>query len=259
MENIIGNIIWFLFVFGVVYLIFYYYIVKISLKYEGIKAPSIVCLIMYGYDIDIKRINYRRMLMEITISSAFIIALTSTIIFATIEGLLISAILILVISLIFCLLAYMIIGKRYERESNMYIDTYENEIKIVKKAKKKRDIIEEYEADTREIPIVPVTRRKVNEEVEVKKPIQTNKKNNQQKVNKRNNNQNKKTIVNKKQLKKVEPKKVEVKKPIEVKEEKKVIEKQNNNVKKNNNKNNNKKQNYNRNKKVNNKNKKKNK
>ena len=123
MEILLENVIWFVIIFIVIFLMFHYYLVKMGMKTSKDK------------------INYKHMLLEISIYTALVFALVTTICFYFIKSYLLAGFVIFFVILALCLMIYHLIGIKYEKLTKEAIEekkeaNHEKKEKNRKKMKK---------------------------------------------------------------------------------------------------------------------------
>ena len=118
MEEIFKFLIEFVVTFIVIYLIYYFVIIRKNKTYDPNYVPVEVNFILLKHKIDIKTINYRKMLIWISLVTSFNMSLFATIIFRLVEnvylGILISLLIIVPLSLI----GYNFIGRHFEKNND---------------------------------------------------------------------------------------------------------------------------------------------
>ncbi len=141
MEILLENVIWFVIIFIVIFLMFHYYLVKMGMKTSKDKVPPLVAIILYRHEIDIHKINYKHMLLEISIYTALVFALVTTICFYFIKSYILAGFVIFFVILALCLMIYHLIGIKYEKLTKEVIEekkeaNHEKKEKNRKKMKK---------------------------------------------------------------------------------------------------------------------------
>lgn len=117
MKEVFGLFIEFILTFIVVYLIYYFVIIRKNREYDPNHVPVEVNLIIMCHKINMKKINYSKLLWLISLVSSFDIALVVTMVFHFIDnaylGILFSLLIVVPISLI----GYNAIGRYFEKNS----------------------------------------------------------------------------------------------------------------------------------------------
>lgn len=100
-----------------VFLIYYFFMIKVNEKQNPDYVPVEVNLILLSHRIDIKKINYNKMLLCVSLLSSFNIALIITILFHFLENVFLVILLSLIIVVPVSLIGYNIIGKYFKKTS----------------------------------------------------------------------------------------------------------------------------------------------
>ena len=116
-DIILSDLLWFIGVFLIVYIIcFFLYIFKKGKKYNPEKVPWEVAFIVLRYKVDMKKVNYLKMINIISIMMSFNIALVFVLTFKIIKniyvGMFVGAFLLLIVSILFL----NILGNYYVRK-----------------------------------------------------------------------------------------------------------------------------------------------
>ena len=117
MDNVFGIFIEFILTFVAVYLIYFFVVIKKNKVFDPNYVPVEVNLIVMRHKIDMKKIDYPKMLRLISLVSSLDIALIVTLVFRLVNnvylGILISLLIVVPISLI----GYSMIGRYFEKNS----------------------------------------------------------------------------------------------------------------------------------------------
>ena len=107
---------WFLGTFIIIY-IFYliFYVIKRK-KYDENKVPTELVYLIRKFHLDMKRINYRKLMNQIGIASAFDIAFTGTFIFIYIKNVFLSILLGTVMLVPLIIITFNFIGNYYKKK-----------------------------------------------------------------------------------------------------------------------------------------------
>ena len=108
---------WFIGTFIIVY-IFYliYYVLGKKKKYNKNKVPIELGYLIRKYRLDMKRINYKRLMNQIGIVSAFDIAFTATFMFIFVKNIYLSIILGAVMIIPLIIITFNILGSIYKKK-----------------------------------------------------------------------------------------------------------------------------------------------
>lgn len=110
-------IIEFMLVFGIVFLINYIFFIRNKLKFNKKRVPMELNYLILIYNIDIKKINYKKFVYIYSIINTFIVSFIYIIVVYLLENMflrLVVGILLLVLLIIIC---YGLLGRYYERKS----------------------------------------------------------------------------------------------------------------------------------------------
>lgn len=118
MKEFIGFFIEFTLTFLVVYLIYFLVVIRKNKKYDPNYVPVEVNLILMKHKIDIKKINYKKMLVWISLISSFNIALVVTVVFNCVNNIYLGILFSLLIVIPFSLIGYNTIGQYFEKNSS---------------------------------------------------------------------------------------------------------------------------------------------
>ena len=114
--NIVKIVIEFVLTFAIIYLLYFLGIVR-KCKTNKKIAPAEVNLILYYYDIDVKKIDLYQMIKVVSIITTFILASIITIISIFFNSTIILLIFCTLISILVAIICYRIIGRHYEKKS----------------------------------------------------------------------------------------------------------------------------------------------
>ena len=103
--------------FIVVFIIYYFALIRQNKKLEKKKVPAEVNLILRYHKINLEKINYKLMLILITCVTSFIIALNITVIYKFTNSNIVIILVTVLVSLPIALVCYDLIGKHFEKQS----------------------------------------------------------------------------------------------------------------------------------------------
>ncbi len=115
--NITKVLIEYIITFIIIYLTYYFVVIKKCKKNKKI-VPTEVNLILYFYEIDIKKINLYQMIKVVSLVTSIILATIITVISIFFDSTIILLIFCTLISILIAIICYRIIGKYYEKKSN---------------------------------------------------------------------------------------------------------------------------------------------
>lgn len=115
--DIVKVLIEFVITFVIIFLLYYLFVIRKCKKNRKL-VPAEVNLILFFYDIDIKKINIYQMVKVVGIVTTFIIAAIITIISAFFDNTIILLIFGTLMSILVAIICYRIIGRYYEKQSN---------------------------------------------------------------------------------------------------------------------------------------------
>ena len=118
MNGILGFFIEFFITFGIVYLIYYFVMIRKNNVYDANRVPVEINFILMCHKIDIKKINYKKMLLLVSLVSSFDIALIVTIVFRKISGVYLGMFISLLIIIPVSLIGYNFIGNYFAKNSD---------------------------------------------------------------------------------------------------------------------------------------------
>ena len=107
----------FVITFAIIYTIYYLLVIKKCKKNKKM-VPAEVSLIIYYYEIDIKKINLFEMVKVVSVVTTFILSTIITIIGLFFESTIIILLFGTLISILVAIICYRIIGRYYEKQSN---------------------------------------------------------------------------------------------------------------------------------------------
>ncbi len=114
--NIVKIIIEFVLTFIIIYLLYFFGIVR-KCKTDKKIAPAEVNLILYYYDIDVKKIDLYQMIKVVSIVTTLILSVIITIISIFFHSTIILLVFCTLISILVAIICYRIIGRHYEKKS----------------------------------------------------------------------------------------------------------------------------------------------
>ena len=103
--------------FIVIYLLYYFFVIRKCKKNSGV-VPAEVNIILLKHKIDIKKINLFNMIKVVSVATTFIIAAIITLISEFFDNTIIILLFGTFISVLVAIIIYRIIGKYYEKKSN---------------------------------------------------------------------------------------------------------------------------------------------
>lgn len=118
MDDILKFGIEFILTFLVIYLVYYFVIIRKKKDYDPNLVPVEVNYILMRHKIDIKKINYRKMLFWISLVTSFNMALVITIMFRIIDNVYLGILCSLLIVIPISLIEYNLIGRHFEKNNN---------------------------------------------------------------------------------------------------------------------------------------------
>lgn len=117
MDEVFGIFIEFILTFVVVYLIYYFVIIRKNKVFDPNRVPVEVNLILMRHKIDMKKIDYRKMLCLISLVTSLDIALIVTLVFRVIDNVYLGILCSLLIVVPISLIGYSMIGRYFEKNS----------------------------------------------------------------------------------------------------------------------------------------------
>lgn len=108
---------WFGGTFLIIYMVYlFYYVIPKNKKYDENKVPTELVYLIKKYRLDMKKINFKKIMNQIGIASAFDIAFTATFIFMFVKNIYLSVILggAMIIPLI--IITFNVIGNIYKKK-----------------------------------------------------------------------------------------------------------------------------------------------
>lgn len=117
MNDVLWIFIEFILTFIAIYLIYYFVIIRKNKKFDPNRVPVEVNLIVMRYKIDMKKINYSKMLRLISLVSSLDIALVVTMVFRLIDNVYLGILCSLLIVIPISLIGYSVIGRHFEKNS----------------------------------------------------------------------------------------------------------------------------------------------
>ena len=107
----------FIITFAIIYVIYYFLIIRKCRKNKKV-VPAEVKLILYFYNIDLKKVDIYQIVKVVSVVTTFILSLIITIISVFFESTIILLLFGTLISIIVAIICYRIIGSYYEKKSN---------------------------------------------------------------------------------------------------------------------------------------------
>lgn len=117
MNDVFGIFIEFILTFIVVYLIYYFVIIRKNKEFDPNRVPVEVNLIIMRHKIDMKKIDYGKMLRLISLVSSLDIALIVTMVFRFVDNVYLGIFVSLLIVIPISLIGYSAIGRYFEKNS----------------------------------------------------------------------------------------------------------------------------------------------
>jgi len=139
MDGVLGFLIEFVVTFLVVYLIYFLVIIRKNKKFDPNRVPVEVNLILMKHKINMKKINYRKMLVLVSLVSSFNIALIVTLVFRYVENVFLCILFSLLILVPLSLFGYNEIGKYFSNVKEIEVVDVDKNKKLSKKVKKNND------------------------------------------------------------------------------------------------------------------------
>ena len=110
----IYDLYWFIGTFLVVYLFYlFHYVIGKKKKYDSRKAPQELLFLLRKYKLDIKKINYKKIMNQIGLICAFDIAFTSTFMFTFVKNIYLSILIGAVMLIPLIIITFDLLGKYY--------------------------------------------------------------------------------------------------------------------------------------------------
>ena len=108
---------WFLGTFIIIYIFYlFHYVIGKKKKYNKNKVPIELGYLIRKYKLDIKKINYKKIMNEIGLISSFDIAFTATFMFIFVKNIYLSIILGIVIIIPLIIITFNILGSIYRKK-----------------------------------------------------------------------------------------------------------------------------------------------
>lgn len=117
MNEYVKFLIDFVLSFIVVFVFYYFAMIRQYKKLDKKKVPAEVNIILRFNKIDLKKINYKKMLLMLTCVTSFIIALNLTVIYKFTNSNVLIVLITVLVSLPIALVAYDLIGKYFAKQS----------------------------------------------------------------------------------------------------------------------------------------------
>ena len=112
----ISDLYWFLGIFLVIYLFYLVFMVLKKKKFDPLRVPVELRLLIKKYDLDMSLINYRSIMNKIGLVSAFDIAFTATFIFKFIKNEILAILIGAIMLIPLILITYGFIGSYYVKK-----------------------------------------------------------------------------------------------------------------------------------------------
>ena len=117
MNEYVKFLIDFVLSFIVVFVFYYFAMIRQYKKLDKKKVPAEVNIILRFNKINLKKINYKKMLLMLTCVTSFIIALNLTVIYKFTKSNVLIVLITVLVSLPIALVAYDLIGKYFAKQS----------------------------------------------------------------------------------------------------------------------------------------------
>ena len=116
----IYDLYWFIGTFLVVYLFYlFHYVIGKKKKYDSRKAPQELLFLLRKYKLDIKKINYKKIMNQIGLICAFDIAFTSTFMFTFVKNIYLSILIGAVMLIPLIIITFDLLGKFYIKKGKI--------------------------------------------------------------------------------------------------------------------------------------------
>ena len=119
MNEYVKFLIEFVISFAVVFIFYYFAMIKQYNKLDKKKVPAEVNIILRFNKIDLKKINYKKMLIMLACVTSFIIAINLTVIYKFTNSNVLIVLITVLVSLPIALVAYDLIGKYFAKQSKL--------------------------------------------------------------------------------------------------------------------------------------------
>lgn len=117
MNDLLKFLIEFIIIFAVGFTFYYFVLIRQNKKLDEKKVPTEVNIILRYHKIDLKKINYKSLLMCVSIVTSLILSLIVNVAFHFMNNNILVVIVTLIASLPIALVAYDIIGRCFEKKS----------------------------------------------------------------------------------------------------------------------------------------------
>ena len=108
---------WFIGTFVIIYLFYLFsYVIGKKKKYNKKKVPIELSYLIKKYRLDIKKLNYKKIMNEIALISSFDIAFTATFMFVFVKNIYLSIILGMIIIFPLIIITFNILGSIYKKK-----------------------------------------------------------------------------------------------------------------------------------------------
>ena len=116
----IYDLYWFIGTFLVVYLFYlFHYVIGKKKKYDSRKAPQELLFLLRKYKLDIKKINYKKIMNQIGLICAFDIAFTSTFMFTFVKNIYLSILIGALMLIPLIIITFDLLGKFYIKKGKI--------------------------------------------------------------------------------------------------------------------------------------------
>jgi peptidoglycan/LPS O-acetylase OafA/YrhL len=137
MNDLLKFFIEFIVTFAVAFTFYYFVLIKQHKKIDEKKVPTEINIILKYHKIELKKINYKSLLVSVSIVTSLILSIIINIVFHFMHNNILVVIITLIVSLPIALVAYDIIGRIYEKKSNEIKSDEEKKIETKNKNKRK--------------------------------------------------------------------------------------------------------------------------
>lgn len=105
-------------IFIVVFLFYYFMVIKKNLKYNGKSLTAELALIKYKYNIDFEKVNFRQILWVTCLTTVFFLSLILTVLFQFLNSNILVAFIAIIVSVPILLFVYWGIGAIYYKKGD---------------------------------------------------------------------------------------------------------------------------------------------
>ncbi len=117
MKEIIKFLIEFVITFGITFIFYYFVLIRQYKKLNEKKVPTEVNIILRFHKIDLKKINYKAMLISLALITSFVISFILTVVYRFFKSNILITVVSLVISIPIALTGYDMVGRYFEKKS----------------------------------------------------------------------------------------------------------------------------------------------